>query len=484
MTSIPGRSPSGVRLAGDDYQHLVTWNEVLLALRPDSDAETITVEARDAGNVDDVVIAYRSGRIKYTQVKHAVGARTPVGTEWLTAPSRSGGPSLLQRFHKSWRNLASADHQPDMRLITDREVDPGDEAMLCLDRRTERLVPEFGSPRVQTAREIWAGHLGIDPGELLAFLACLRFMTGRPLAAEAERADTLMWSLGLNTGQAALDSALGLVRDWVQERERTIDIPTLRERAVDRVGRRSDPGAVLIIEAIGDDPHPEDADAHVRFVERYVGDEPNLRRELLDPTDWQSVVGPELQRAANDLRARDRHRVVVRGALRLPTWFGAGAALRHVHGFTVAASQQGHLWASDTANSSGPLVEAHVSMPAAGPDIAIAVGIATDPTVGFERFVASEGLPVGRIAVVLPRGGAGPESIPDGPAAATMAVAIRDEIRKLLEEGGEEHIHLFLAVPGGLALLLGHRWNALRPTTVYEHLGVGRGYVRTLEIPA
>ena len=44
MNGIPGRSPSGVRLSGDDYQHIVTWNEVLVAMRPDSGADAITVE--------------------------------------------------------------------------------------------------------------------------------------------------------------------------------------------------------------------------------------------------------------------------------------------------------------------------------------------------------------------------------------------------------------------------------------------------------
>src|SRR5438876_225290 len=78
MGEVPGRSPSGVRIAGDDYQHLVTWNEVLLALRPGSDVTRITVEDREAGNVDDIVVEHSSGPTEYTQVKHAVDAATPV----------------------------------------------------------------------------------------------------------------------------------------------------------------------------------------------------------------------------------------------------------------------------------------------------------------------------------------------------------------------------------------------------------------------
>jgi hypothetical protein len=117
--------------------------------------------------------------------------------------------------------------------------------------------------------------------------------------------------------------------------------------------------------------------------------------------------------------------------------------------------------------------------------LAIALGVATDPSSAARRFIGEEtGLPVGQVAYLRPVGDYGPEVVPDGPTAARMAVGWRDAVRDLVEEYRAQHIHLFLAVPGGLALLLGHRWNALRPTTVYEHLGAGSGYESTLTIQA
>ena len=184
VTRVPPRSASGVRLAGDDYQHLVTWNEVRVALRPEKGAETITVEARDAGNVDDIVVTYRTARTKYVQVKHAVDASTPVDTGYLTKLSNKGGPSLLQRFYASWADLSSDCGHPDMRFITDREIESTDPAMKGLDRQTQLLVPEIESRAARVARESWADHLDVSEDELLTFLSDLRFMTGRPLAAE------------------------------------------------------------------------------------------------------------------------------------------------------------------------------------------------------------------------------------------------------------------------------------------------------------
>jgi hypothetical protein len=43
-------------------------------------------------------------------------------------------------------------------------------------------------------------------------------------------------------------------------------------------------------------------------------------------------------------------------------------------------------------------------------------------------------------------------------------------------------VHLFMSAPNGLALLLGHVWNRLPETVVYEHWGAGRGYFPTFRL--
>jgi hypothetical protein len=316
-------------------------------------------------------------------------------------------------------------------------------------------------------------------------LAHLRFRTGRPFSAELERADSMMWGHGLRTGRSAVDSAIAFVREWVQERWRTLSVDQLRGRVDDRIGRGTDPGALLVIEAIDDDLHPEDATERLRWVELYEGDDPNRRRQLRDSRAWDGVVGPDLEAVAEALQGAGHRRVLVRGALRLPIWFAAGAALRHVRGFDVAALHHGSIWSSESATGAPLRPEVAVEVMDRGNHLAIALGVATDPTAAVGRFLGEEtGLPVGQVAHLRPVGGPGPEVVPDGPTAARMAVGWRDAVRDLLEEYPAQHIHLFLSVPGGLALLLGHRWNALRPTTVYEHLGAGSGYESTLTIQA
>ena len=305
MSDTTGRSPSAARIAGDYFQHLVAWNESLEALRSHDDLTGVTVEHPDAGNVDDIVVHKRTGPSLYTQVKHAVDATTPVGQRWLMTPRTStpASSSVLQKFHQSWHDLTTRDQHPELRLITDREIDPNDAVMNRLDRLTELLVPDIHDRRAAEGRALWAEHLGIPEDELVEFLASLRFETGRTIRSQEQRASTLMSAMGLNSDQRAIDSAVGLIRDWVQRRERTLTPDELHDCARQRVGQQTAPGAVVVIEATDRDPHPDDADERISFVDAYLGDEPFERRQLRDPSQWP-LIGAEIEDAAHRLRRR------------------------------------------------------------------------------------------------------------------------------------------------------------------------------------
>jgi hypothetical protein len=467
-------------LEGDDYQHIVTFNEVLHAARGNG-VRALTVEARDAGNVDDIVLQVESGSDRYTQVKHAVDGQTPVGTQWLTAPTRKGARSLLQRFYRSWHQLGGSSSDPYLQLISDRDIDPSDPIMRIIDRRTGLLTPMILHRSLDAARKGWSDHLAVDEAELVAFLGCLRFITGRSLSLERERAQLQLETLGLANDDGALDSGLALMREWIQGRDRTLPVDELRQTVEERIGRRRPMGGLLVVEGIDDFVAADDADVALRFVERYEDASPFERRRLKDDGDWQSVIWPQLEDAATRLRDAGHQRVMVAGAMRLPTWFGAGSALRDVLGFRVGVQQRDQLWSSDDIGESIPLMVRRENV-GNGPEMAVAVGIAADPTREVRQLVSD--LPrIGRLLTVSPADGPGNETIRDGRVAAAVAQQVRNLVRDELDTVAG-HLHLFLATPGGLALLLGHRWNALRPTTVYEHLGVGRGYLPTFVVPA
>lgn len=88
---------------------------------------------------------------------------------------------------------------------------------------------------------------------------------------------------------------------------------------------------------------------------------------------------------------------------------------------------------------------------------------------------------VGRLVVITPPRGPRDNAV-SGPAdACALAVGIRDAVRR--EVKGYTRVHLFLAGPMGLALLLGHRWNRVAPTIVYEDLQAD-GYEAAFTITA
>lgn len=246
MPDVPSRSSSGVRLEGDDYQHLVTLNEVLRAIRGNG-IGAVTVEAADAGNVDDVVLHGQTARTRFTQVKHAVDGQTPVGTEWLLTPSRKRGKSLLQRFHASWTNLGGARRRTHLQLVTDRDIDPNDPIMTMIDRRSSLVMPAIRASSVSDERAEWSEHLGVSDDEF-ALLEDLRFVTGRSSGGEREIAELQLQALGLANDQGAIDSGLAVIREWAQERERTIDVDTLRGMIEERIGRSAEPGALVVVE--------------------------------------------------------------------------------------------------------------------------------------------------------------------------------------------------------------------------------------------
>jgi hypothetical protein len=61
-----------------------------------------------------------------------------------------------------------------------------------------------------------------------------------------------------------------------------------------------------------------------------------------------------------------------------------------------------------------------------------------------------------------------------------LAFGIREAVRPVIRRHAQAH--LFLATPIGLAMLLGHRWNAMPATIVYEDL-MQLGYESAFTIP-
>jgi hypothetical protein len=78
------------------------------------------------GNLDDVIRYRQRPPHTYQQVKYAVDDRTLVSAGYLTRPSRTGGPSILQKIAAAWRGLTAAGDPVELALVTNRAPDQAD----------------------------------------------------------------------------------------------------------------------------------------------------------------------------------------------------------------------------------------------------------------------------------------------------------------------------------------------------------------------
>jgi hypothetical protein len=475
-----------VRRSGDHYQDLIAWGAALRVIQPHNEITQLELEINGAGNVDDVVLRRPTLGHRYTQVKWSTTTASTINNLYLTdQPAR--GKSVLEKLYNSYQLLLGDDQPPTLELLSNRVLDPEDPLLSRVDGRTELLTPfaRLALPDSPAGLQVtaWAEHVGASRADLLDMLDHLTFRTGLTVASERDRAQVLMLAAGLRHDEDALETGISAAAGWIRGGKRILTAQDIHDQ-VDVLRLRADkPRAILLIQAIDRDPHPEDATETLDWVDLYHGDSPMTRAQPTDPASW-TTMAQDLNSAVNRLKSAGAHDILVRGALRQATFFLAGAQLAHVTGKTVSYVQQGVLWSSNASRKPvAPPVVSRVPLDA-GTDLAVAIGIAVDPTAAVTQYLRDSAIPVAELVVFLPQDGAHDQAVRVPGEAVAYAQEIRNAVRLELERHSSERIHLYLAGPGGLALLLGHRWNRLAPTTVYEHLGPGRGYAAAFKVEA
>lgn len=483
-TELPGAS--GARVTGDDVQYAVAWHAALRTLVPHAGIRSVTVEAANLGNVDDVVVSKTTDPHEYTQVKTAVTAEKAATIGWLTKPSRSGGASILQRFHRAFRDLSRDGNPPQLALVTNRSIDPTDPVLTQRDRndRLAHRLRHATSPATITARGDLVQHLGCTEAELYELLSHLRVRTD---ASEAVWRDyhirDISYAAGVRADETAFRLGISEVREWVKTdrtEKRALDI----DQAVQRLGiREQNPFTVLAINALDEDLGLPDPAVALDWVHRFRGTEARNRRGLNDPTEWDAVLRPELLQAQRTLRSVGARRILITGTMRLPTWFAAGVTFQETAGFTPAMIKDGQLWAKP----SGAIVPAPLVLPSSisnlrpGAEVALSLAVSDDPTPDVKRYIASTGKDIPLITVQLPTGVSN-TSITDCAHAYAVALSVRDLARQLARTTNPPTLHLFMAAPAGLAVLLGAVWDRVPNTQTYEDLSTN-GYEPAFTIP-
>ena len=470
---MTGLSAGGARARGDDYQHLFAWLQALAALT--GDADEIGVEDPDAGNADDVTVR-KGGKRHCYQTKYSTDHRPVADIAWITEPSRGGGPSMMRGFYKLWSG--DRENRPTISLVTNRHPAPGD-LLAMADGEDCTLVRCLRRAGSEKARAELAGHLGIGEEEVLSFLSDVRFELGCSQVLLEGLAKARMRAAGLRNDDGALRRGVQIVREWVVAGSRKISAKDVR-LAAEPLRRTDSSTASLLVQMIDADADPGSATVALDWTRSFPGSEPGTRRLPSDPALWNGEFGPQLMQAARDLRSSGGTHVMVRGYMRLPTWFMAGAALRRTAGFEVSSVQGGRAWSSE-GDPACVRIECDV-IGAPGADLAVGIAPAYDPSDDVLAYLRRRRINAA-YARIRPAGGPGNYSISGSAEAKGWALAARDCVRRLAGENRPDCIHLFLAGPHAAMLLLGHFWDGMPRTQLYEYLGAGKGYEPSYAIP-
>lgn len=472
-------SASGVRRGGDYFQDLIVWSAALELLRPGSVYHQLETESPGSGNVDDVVQRSHSAGDVFGQIKWATRPADPLDEKYLFKANPKGN-SILQKLFATFEDLKAGGRTPTLRLLTNRTLDRNDPLLKHVDGRSELLMPfaANATAKSQAGRAVtrWAKHAGTSREGLLKMLCHLRFETGRAVNPERQYVRALMLAAGLSDDDDSIERALAEVASWVRDGKRTVTISDVNE-VVERLNlRRRPPSAIWTVQAIDHDPHAGDATYSSNWVDLFDGDEPRVRVVPRDPAGWQQIE-TDIRSTAASLEADGWTSTLVRGAMRQATFFRVGIALPRTRQHELHYVQGDQSWSTDAAKPQlmAPTVTTYEL--GRGSDIAVAVGLSLDPSAEVRSYLTAQNAPVRRLITITPSGGADDQSVASAGHAVAYAEQIRNAARAAVAESEAcDRVHLFLAGPGGLALLLGHRWNRTAPTQVYEHVGPGRGY--------
>lgn len=473
MGALPAPGRTAVRIAGDMHQWLIVWQGCVTILRDNAlhvanPVVAVGVEVDHAGNLDDVVLHRITPPHTYGQVKYAVDSTSPVNTDYLLKPGSSGGRSILSKIASTWKELTSDGCPVDLVVISNRVPDAGDPLVALRDSRTGLLMPKaaHGSAKSATgvARARWAVDAGLDKNQLLELFTVLRFDLGRDPTHLHELVSLQMLAAGLRHDDNAVHTAADWIARQVRDGHTHLDRVTIQQ-AVDNLGLRAGPArTVLSIATLKPDPLAGDADCALDWVERFDGDSAYLKRRPRAPATWNQLQ-TDIETVPDRLPT-GHSAVLLTGSLRQATAFAIGGALRMVTGIDIAVNQRGQLWSSSEPYDKpmAPGVTEHSV--GQGDELAVALAVATDATEDVLEFVCKRELPIERLLVLRPPAGTKDNAVPDAAAAVALAVGVRDTVRQAGRNN--PRVHLFLAGPMGLALLLGHRWNRVKPTVVYE----------------
>ena len=479
-------SARAAAIRGDDYQHAIAWYWACEMIR-DRSIASVAIEDAAGGAFDDIIVRRASGSDTYIQAKSSNYGDTVVDQDWLFAARSENGRSPLQRFYATYAQRVAEDDEFTLELWTHRGFDHKHKLLgKLLDKKfdtidTKAMLAATRRSAVGRERDTWARHLDVEAEELAAFLSRVRW---KQTGAESEwrrQAKPLMQLAGLRCDDQAVETGISIARHWVTDGAGAQTADDVRAVAAEQGLLALTGTLLLVVHGIDRDPTPTPPNVELDFVDLYEGNEPFSRKLLQDRNDWDRVITPTIQAAAKTLASYRVRRVHVAGSMRHPMWFVVGRALPEVKRWVVSADQVGAVWSTaDPPSFADARVLTDIEL-TNGTDIAVGIGLTGDPTDAIADHIGAADIPVGRILVYGPDSEPSSTAVPSGSWAMGWTRRVREEVRAAAVATGAPRLHLFTLCPATVALMLGHQWNVMPTTVLYEY--VRGAYIATAVCP-
>ena len=187
-------------------------------------------------------------------------------------------------------------------------------------------------------------------------------------------------------------------------------------------------------------------------------------------SSWDRVTHGLLDIKAALAKGYGRPRLQVHGSKHLTAAYLLGRVFCRASGFNLEIRQRDEYWATDVRDTDGNPFDISERDGQPGSNRLVVAISATGKSVteSVDQYVQTSGLDTRRFISFSP--GSGILSADNG-IAATMASHIRRNLERLVGQFPISEIHMFSAIPQGLAVMIGHNLNALPPVQLYEFDG-------------
>lgn len=490
------------RQQGDDFQARLFW---LHAAQLMDDSSSVVRVAFESGPkaFDDVVIDHAAERAPQDHYGKPM-LRDHLQCKWhvkpgdfgyrdFTDPAFSGGSSvsILQRVLAAQREHAPKGEGARFQLVTNWNALPPFRALIRNqnnDIDIDALFTGGSRSAMGEFRATWAGHLGIDEGELRTVVRTLgvnlRIRSGEDIRAHLNDRLARYGLKPIPTSEAgfAYDD---LVRKFHAQGRKVFDRKSFRDMVREENLIAGPPPALKTVIGVRSFMHPIDSieartTTNLNLVPFFDG------RYLRDEASWNSTLYPALKDYLVAEAAKVDHVQLILDA-HVSLAYAVGSILDVKSGKTIEIEQRTggrRFWSTSdvTAAPDWPKLTTTEEALGKGGEVAVAISLTHDVLANVRTHVTASLPQVGSIVAIGLEGGPSFMGVKSGAHASTLAEAVSAHVRQLAQRA---RVHLFIAGPNGFTFFLGQHHRVMRPVTLYEwdFDGLrGRGYSEGLSL--